>query len=141
MVKGIFHAGISTRDMKKSLWFYCEVLGGTHIMEIEEPKGTPWIECVQYSDGTAIELFYPRADFPLGNELGRNHTCFATEDILALEKKLDECGVEITSRPKVVRDKNWQMWCKDPNGYPVEFIQLVPDCPQLNYNGTCVVLS
>ena len=132
MVKGVLHVGLSTRDMEKSLWFYGAVLGGCVIMEIEEPKGTPWIVYLQYPDGTCIELFYPRAAFPLGRELGRNHLCLSVDDIYALERHLDQNGIEITSRPKQVRDTNLQLWCTDPNGYPVEFIQLMPGCPQLS---------
>ena len=48
MVKGIFHAGVSTRDMEESLRFYCDVLGGTRIMEIEEPKG-----CLLYTSASS----------------------------------------------------------------------------------------
>jgi len=139
MVKGVLHAGISTRDMEQSVWFYAEVLGGRVMMEIEEPKGTPWIVCVQYPDGTCVELFYPRAEFPLGTELGRNHLCLSVSDIHELERRLDQCGVKITVRPKKVRDGNLQLWCTDPNGYSVEFIQLLPGCPQL-VHGEKVVL-
>ena len=140
MIKGLLHAGISTRDMEQSLHFYIDVLGGRVIMEIEEPKGTPWIVCVQYPDGSCLELFYPRADFPLGTELGRNHVCLAVDDIHALERRLDQFGVAISSRPEQVRDGNLQLWCTDPNGYPVEFIQLMPGCPQLSRPTEPVVL-
>lgn len=139
MINGVIHTGISTRDMEKSIWFYEKVLGGRIIMEIEEPKGTPWIVCIQFPDKTCIELFYPRADFPLGDQLGRNHLCLGTGDIYALEKHLDAHLIEITSRPKKVRDANLQLWCVDPNGYPLEFIQLMPGCPQLS-EGEKVIL-
>ena len=131
MIQGICHAGISVRDMEKSLWFYTEVLGGRLILEIEEPKGTPWIIQIQYPDGSCIELFYPRAEFPLGDQLGRNHFCFGVDDIYEVERRLDQYGIEMTVRPKRVRDGNMQIWCLDPNGYRVEFIQYMPGCPQV----------
>ncbi|NLZ99767.1 MAG: VOC family protein [Clostridiaceae bacterium] len=133
MVDGIIHAGISTRDMDKSIWFYSEVLGGRVIMEIEEPKGTPWIVTVQYPNGTCVELFYPRADFPLGTKLGRNHLCLGVSDIHAIEERLDTYGVTVTGRATKVRDGNMQVWCIDPNGYRVEFIQYIPGAPQLTH--------
>lgn len=133
MIQGICHAGISVRDMEKSLWFYTEVLGGRLILEIEEPKGTPWIIQIQYEDGSCIELFYPRAEFPLGDKLGRNHFCFGVADIEEVERRLDRYGVDITVRPRKVRDGNLQLWCRDPNGYPVEFIQFLPGSPQVTH--------
>lgn len=132
MVTGLAHGGISTRDMEKSIRFYTGLLGGRIIMEIEEPKGTPWIVTVQFPDGSCVELFYPRPEqFPLGTALGRNHLAFRVEDIQALYRRLQESGVPVTTPPRIARDRNWQMWCQDPNGYPVEFLQYVPDCPQL----------
>lgn len=139
MVKGMCHAGISTTDMEKSLWFYGELLGGRLILEVEEPKGTPWIKTLQFSDGTCIELFYPRKEFPLGKELGRNHVCFSVSQIEELEQRLRSHGVSITQEVKTARDGNKQFWCLDPNGYRVEFIELMPGCPQLS-GGPSVLL-
>lgn len=133
MVLGLAHIGISTKDMEKSIRFYTEILGGKILMEIEEPKGTPWIVTVIYPDGSCVELFYPRPQqFPLGDKLGRNHLALRVDDIRALEARLDAWSVPITSRPKIVRDGNWQLWCTDSNGYPVEFLEYTPACPQLN---------
>lgn len=140
MVVGISHIGLSTRDMAGSIRFYTEILGGRIIMEVEEPKGTPWIVNVQFEDGSSIELFYPRPEkFPLGTELGRNHPAFRVDDIHALERRLVSYGVPITSPARIVRDGNWQLWCTDPNGYSVEFMEYVPDCPQLK-RGEKVIL-
>lgn len=131
MVKGLVHAGISTIDMDKSIWFYCDLLGGRIILEVEEPKGTPWIKTVQFPDGTCIELFYPRKEFPLGTKLGRNHSCFAVDNIELLFDSLTANHIQIIQDIKIARDGNKQMWCLDPNGYRVEFLQLIPGCPQL----------
>lgn len=139
MVKGMCHTGISTTDMEKSLWFYGDLLGGRLILEVEEPKGTPWIKTLQFPDGTCIELFYPRKEYPLGKELGRNHACFCVSDIEKLEQHLRSHGICITQEVKLARDGNKQFWCLDPNGYRVEFIELMPGCPQLS-GGPSVLL-
>lgn len=131
MIRGIIHAGLSTRNMEASIHFYGEVLGGRVIMEIEEPKGEPFIVCFQYKDGTCVELFYPRQEHPLGEQLGRNHLCFGVDNIEAISKRLMDYGVEIEVHPQRARDGNYQMWCLDPNGYRVEFIEYQPDSPQL----------
>lgn len=137
MVTGLAHAGISTRDMEKSVIFYTEIMGGTIILKIEEPKGTPWIQLVQFPDRSCVELFYPRPEqFPLGTQLGRNHLAFRVDDIHALHQKLLDHQVPVTTAPRIARDGNWQMWCTDPNGYPVEIMQYTEGCPQLGY-GPC----
>lgn len=140
MINGICHTGISTKNMEQSLWFYGELLGGRLILEVEEPKGTPWIKTLQYADGTCVELFYPRPEFPVGKDLGRNHFCFAVSDIEQLEKKLSEHEIDIIQHLKTARDGNKQFWCLDPNGYQIEFVEFSPGCPQL-VEGPAVTLS
>lgn len=130
MVKGLAHAGISVKNMEKSIVFYRDILGAKKIMEIEEPKGEPFIEYFQFPDGTCLELFYPRDAYPLSEQLGRNHLSFYTEDIDALYERLTSKGVEVMSRPQTARDGNLQLWCIDPNGYRVEFLQYTETCPQ-----------
>ena len=130
MVEGLFHAAVSVKDMEKTLWFYCDLLGAEKLFTIDEPEGCPLIVSVKLKDGTCLEFFYPRKEFPLSDQLGRNHFCLIVSDIFKLERLLDENNIVITSRPKIARDKNWQLWCIDPNGYPVEFMQIMPGCPQ-----------
>ena len=140
MVVGLAHTGMSTRDMEKSLKFYTEIFEGRIIMKIEEPKGVPWIEMCRFPDGTLLELFYPRPEqFPLSDQLGRNHLAFRVEDIEAFRQKLLENNVEGVTGIKTARDGNLQMWCVDPNGYRIEIMQYHPDAPQLK-DGPCVTL-
>ena len=133
MIQGIWHIAVSTKDMERSLWFYCDVLGGIHMKElsIEEPAGQPLIEIVQFRGECYLELFYPRKEHPLGEELGRNHFCLYTDDIFALEERLGRYWVLVTTQPQMARDKNLQMWIQDPNGYRVEIMQVTSDCPLL----------
>ena len=131
MIKGLLHAALSTRSMEASLRFYRDMLGGRLIVQVDEPAGRPLAELLQFEDGTCLELFHPREDAPFGADCGRNHLCFTVDDMAALEKKLEENGVAIDTRPRVARDGNLQMWCVDPNGYRVEFMQLDPNGPQM----------
>lgn len=129
-VRGLAHAAITVRDMEGSLKFYQVVFGAKKIMDIEEPKGTPLIEYLQFPDGTCLELFYPRKETPLGHQLGRNHLAFYTDDMEACYKRLCEYQVAVPAPPKTARDGNRQLWCTDPNGYQVELIEYVEGCPQ-----------
>jgi catechol 2,3-dioxygenase-like lactoylglutathione lyase family enzyme len=130
MITGILHTAITVKDMDKTLNFYCYILGAKKIFTIDEPQGCPFAVCVQMKDGSCLEFFYPREEYPLGKELGKNHFCLIVDDIFELEKLLEQNNITITSRPKIARDKNWQLWCIDPNGYEVEFMQMMPGCPQ-----------
>lgn len=137
---GLAHTGISTKDMQKSLWFYTEMFDGKIIMKIEEPKGTPWIEMVRFSDYSILELFYPRPDkFPLGDKLGRNHLAFKTDDIKGLREKLIANKVEGITEIITARDGNLQMWCLDPNDYRIEILEYKKDAPQIT-DGPCITL-
>ena len=131
MITGLLHAAVSVRDMDESLAFYRGLLGAKVIFTKDEPEGCPLIVCLQFPDGSCLELFYPRAEYPLGGELGRNHFCLITDDIEETQRSLDAAGVEITSRARRVSDGNMLIWCLDPNGYRVEIMQLMPGCPQL----------
>ena len=135
MITGLLHAAISVRDMERSLAFYRDLLGGRIIFKKDEPAGCPFIICLQYPGGSCLELFYPRSEYPLGDQLGRNHFCLITDDIFETERALCSAGIPVTSRPKIVSDGNYQLWCEDPNGYRVEIMQLMPGCPQLT--GAC----
>lgn len=129
MIKGIFHSAITVIDMERTLWFYCGILGGERIFTIEKPRGHPHITSVRFADDTFLEFFYPGPAEPTP-EAADHHFALSTDDIFAMEKLLDAHGVEILSRPKIVRDGNWQLWCRDPNGYRLEIMQVMPDCPQ-----------
>ncbi|MEG2083117.1 MAG: VOC family protein, partial [Oscillospiraceae bacterium] len=111
MITGLLHSAISVRDMKASLKFYCELLGAKILFTKDDPEGNPLIVCLQFSDGSCLELFYPREEYPVGRELGRNHFCLIADDIYEVEGALDAAGVTIESRVQKVRDNNLQVWC------------------------------
>ena len=100
---------------------------------IEQPKGRPHITSVRFGDNTFLEFFYPD-ETPAHPRDADHHFALITDNIFEMEKVLQENEIEIISSPRIVRDGNWQLWCRDPNGYRVEIMQLVPDCPQLQKN-------
>ncbi len=131
MIRGIFHSAITVLDMDKTLEFYCEILGGEQMYIIEQPEGTPFITAVRFADHSFLEFFYPNSQSKPSPERADHHFALICDDIHQTEAMLREKGVEILSTAKVVRDGNLQIWCRDPNGYRVEIMQLIPDCPQL----------
>lgn len=128
MKYSIAHVAYHVVDMKEALHFYVEQLGLEHSFSIENAEGKPWIEYLKVCDGQFVELFY-------GGE-GTNgvhsyaHLCLQVEDIHACAKMLEEKGVTVDTPPVQGKDLNWQCWAHDPDGNPIEFMQIDANSPQ-----------
>jgi len=127
MIIGLLHAAIVVKDMDASLSFYQDLLGGKPFFKKNDDDGNPVLIILQYQNGTCIELFYPRSDRPIEPLPAVNHFCLIAADIRECEKALDDNGIEIISRPVRAADGNMQLWCRDPNGYRVEIMQIMAD--------------
>ena len=72
---GIAHLALKTRDMQKSLDFYCGVLGLEKAFSLGNPE--PSIEYIKVGNGQFIELFYttkhPIDDYTVKST--NNHIC------------------------------------------------------------------
>ncbi len=127
---GIAHLALKTRDMQKSLDFYCGVLGLERAFSLGNPE--PSIEYIKVGNGQFIELFYttkhPIDDYTVKST--NNHICLEVEDIFEVEKTLRENGITITIPPKGGSDGNWQCWCQDPDGNNIEFMVISPTSKQ-----------
>lgn len=130
-IDGIAHLALTVTDMEKSLDFYCRILGLERAFTLG-PADKPSIEYIKVGQGQFIELFYPK-----GNEVvttsrsTNNHVCLEVEDIWEVEKTLKENNITITIPPKGGgADGNWQCWCRDPDGYHIEFMTISPTSKQ-----------
>ena len=132
MVVSIAHAALRVVDMERSLDFYCRVVGLTKAFEI--PKdGRPWIVYLKVCPGQFVELFYNgvRDDAPaVPDRAGFAHLCLQVDDVPATARRLADCGVRVTYGPVQGSDRNWQCWADDPDGNPIEFMQVDPESPQ-----------
>jgi lactoylglutathione lyase len=52
------------------------------------------------------------------------------DDLQATVAQLREAGVAIEREPKVGLDHNWQAWIRDPDGNPIELMQLIEESAQ-----------
>ena len=129
-ILNLSHVAYSTRDMDKTLHFYCEILGFPKAFSLAR-EGKPWIEYIKVAKLRLLEFFYFGDNSMMPTDTTTyNHISLSVTDIFALEKKLDAAGWPIDTRPKQGRDTNWQMWVKDPDGNRIEFMQIGPDSPQ-----------
>lgn len=126
----IAHLAFTVSDMEKSLDYYINGLGCTHAFSLANPQtGEKWIEYLRVGEGQFIELFYAKPGFEPKNS-GYLHLCIEVPDCVAFVKELEARGVKIRVQPKQGSDHNIQAWTDDPDGYPIELMQISPDSPQ-----------
>ncbi|MGI6173126.1 MAG: VOC family protein [Christensenellales bacterium] len=127
-IVSLAHTAYVVKDMKASLDFYCGKLGMEHAFSIPNDKGEPWIEYLKVAEGQFIELFYANGKIPKNGSY--MHLCLRVDDCRAACEELKSLGVSIDSEPKQGKDFNWQCWIHDPDGNPIELMQIVPESPQ-----------
>ncbi|EXX86469.1 glyoxalase [Paenibacillus darwinianus] len=134
MIKGIAHNAIRVTDMGKSLHFYCDIAGLTKAFEIHDDNDKPWIVYLKVADGQFIELFYGgrREYVQHPRNAGSTHICFEVDDIFTTADRLKRHGFKLDIEPMRGKDYNYPCWTKDPDGFPIEFMQLDPRSPQSN---------
>lgn len=131
MITGIAHTAYTVRDMRATLRFYCGQLGLGHAFSIADNEGNPWIEYVKVAPGQFLEFFYPGEGYE-PRQGSYMHLCLLVDDIHKTAEALQDAGVAIRVPPQRGKDLNWQCWADDPDGNPIEFMQIDPQSPQAN---------
>jgi catechol 2,3-dioxygenase-like lactoylglutathione lyase family enzyme len=136
MITGIGHIAFRVTNLQRALDFYCNKLGFSEAFRLEqEGQPSPWIVYIQIAPGAFIELF-PDSQFAPGTIPGRDpqasykHVCLLVEDMSATLNELAARGLEIAKAPTVGLDHNLQYWIDDPDGNPIELMQIMPTSPQ-----------
>ncbi|SDO24839.1 VOC family protein [Alkalicoccus daliensis] len=131
MINGIAHTAFTVADMKKSLYFYCEVLGLEHAFQVKKENGEPWIEYVKVAPKQYIELFHggKTSHTPAADEIGPHHFCLLVDNVEEVAAELKKKGLALTVEPKRGLGKNEQCWINDPDGNKIEFLQPDSDSP------------
>jgi catechol 2,3-dioxygenase-like lactoylglutathione lyase family enzyme len=136
------HAGVSVRDLEKSLHFYRDLLGLTIRTQadekgpfLEEILGYPEVRVTTVKLGAAegptlVELLrydLPKAEKNLGRDIydfGASHVALTVRDVEALYKHLTAAGVVFRSPPRLSVDGRARVaFCEDPDGMPVELVE------------------
>lgn len=114
------HMSFSVSDLDRSRQFYEGVLGLEEIPRADFGE----VDGVWYNaGGVDVHLIALSDDPNLGTpppviHPGARHAGFAIEDFDKMSALLDEKGIEYFG----VKE-NGQMWCQDPDGHVIEFIQ------------------
>ncbi|WP_274651388.1 VOC family protein [Paenibacillus humicola] len=134
-VVGIGHTAYTTDKMADMLNFYCDILGFEHAFSLNDKEGKPWIEYIRVAGCQFIELFYAKEGFEPKQGGAYSHLCIEVKDLMAMDKHLKANNIEVYWGPQQGMDKNWQCWAKDPNGNPIEFMQIDLESPHAKAAG------
>jgi catechol 2,3-dioxygenase-like lactoylglutathione lyase family enzyme len=134
MIQALAHVCLYSKDLARTEAFYGNLGLPVQFRFMKEGKLIGFY--LKITPGQFIEVFLRDSqgcsgDIPIG------HLCLEVADLVEVRAKLSAFGVE-TTEPKLGADQSWQMWCKDPDGTPIEFHQYTPESLQRN-GGDCVV--
>jgi len=135
MIKALAHACLFSKDLDRSLEFYCAALGLRRHFDFIKDGGLFGFY-LQIAPDQFIEIFRTDSTEAIGRQR-IHHLCLEVEDIDALRNALVKRGIEVTPKKKGC-DQTWQCWCKDPDGTDVEFQQYTAESSQFT-RAQCLV--
>ncbi len=136
MITGIGHVAFRVTSLQRALDFYCNKLGFSEAFRLErEGEPSPWIVYIQIAPGSFVELFPDPQDAPgtipaRDPQASYKHVCLLVDDLPATLRELAARGLEISGTPTQGLDSNLQYWLNDPDGNPIELMQIMPTSPQ-----------
>ncbi len=124
MLQKIDHTAITVSDIERSMEFYIKVLGFRPHQTIDLPG--LHIEYLKLGD-SLLELF--AVETPKGdprretNQLGFQHLCLLSDDVVGDAAKLAEQRVKFTMEPQVAKGVKWVAFFEDPDGIKIELVE------------------
>ncbi len=129
MIIDLAHLALAAHDLDRSLAFYRK-LGLEEAFRLNKEDGSLMLVYLHVGGDRFLEIF-PGGPAPDPQRTGSfMHLCLQVDDIHATVDQLKKAGVEIKSPPSVGLDHNWQAWVGDPDGNPIELMQLSEESPQ-----------
>jgi catechol 2,3-dioxygenase-like lactoylglutathione lyase family enzyme len=120
-IKSLAHICVKTRDLPKTLDFYCGALGMQKLFDFTK-KGEVIGFYLKASNDTFIEVFHTgEAELTTNGQL-LNHFCLETDSIEKLRQALVDRGY-VPREIIMGADNSLQFWIRDPNGLEIEFQQ------------------
>lgn len=129
MITDLGHTAFRCHNLEKSLEFYA-LLGIHEAFRLNRDDGSLMLVYLHVGGDRFLELF-PNGPAPQAEQTGSFfHLCLISDDIRADIEKLRAAGVPIRTEVKQGLDHNLQAWVADPDGNPIELMQLSPESPQ-----------
>ena len=128
MITDLGHTAFRVHDLEKTIAFYA-LLGIHEKFRLNHQDGTLMLVYLHVGGDRFVELF-PGGAPPEKLTGSFMHLCLITDDLHADVEALRVKGVQIDREPKLGLDNNWQAWIRDPDGNPIELMQLSEESPQ-----------
>jgi len=131
-ITDIGHPAYGCHDLEASLAFY-RLFGIAESFRLRRDDGSVMLAYLHVAGDRFIELFPggPAAeDRATTAQQSYRHLCLVTDDIEGMVEHLRSNGITIDIEPKLGLDFNTQAWVKDPDGNPIELMQLAAESPQ-----------
>jgi lactoylglutathione lyase/glyoxylase I family protein len=126
MFKKLAHICINVSNLDSSLDFYKSL--GFKVNFLFTRNGKNFGAYLEISSGSFIEIFENPEQTKKEN-CGLAHFCLEADDIDLIITKLAEFKISHTEK-KLGCDGTYQIWLKDPDGYPFEIHQYTKDSSQ-----------
>ena len=126
MFKKLAHICINVSNLDSSLDFYKSL--GFKVNFLFTRNGKNFGAYLEISSGSFIEIF-ENPERTKKENCGLAHFCLEADDIDLVITKLAELKISHTEK-KLGCDGTYQIWLKDPDGYPFEVHQYTKDSSQ-----------
>ena len=127
------HIAIGCSNLEKVAAFYSETLGLKRAFILERPENSLRIVYIDAGQGSFIELLERDADPVEPRNVGLAHVCLEVENLEAEIERLAGLGIKLKRPLTQGCDGNLQAWIADPEGNPIELMQLMPEGLQRKY--------
>lgn len=131
-ITDLAHTALACANLDASLAFYGK-LGLEESFRLKRDDGSTMLVYLHVGGDRFIELFPGGPDAASRADKGAmsfRHICLMTDDIAADVERLRASGVTIDREVSIGRDSNKQAWISDPDGNPIELMQISPISPQ-----------
>jgi catechol 2,3-dioxygenase-like lactoylglutathione lyase family enzyme len=162
-MEGLHHVGLTVKDLDASIRFYYDVLGlqfvnepspwfdheslgravgvpGAALRQVSLAAGNIIIELLEYKSppsATSKPL--------LSNCIGASHVAFLVDDIYAKKAELEAKGIDFFSDVNILDEgvlAGWRfVYFSDPDGYPLELVQVAYTRPEERAKGIAAYLA
>ena len=129
MITDLAHPAFAVHDVEKTLAFYA-LLGIDEAFRLHHDDGSLMLVYLHVAGDRFVEVFPGGPPPDPDRTQSFEHICLLTNDIEAAVEHLRKNGVPIDADTTLGLDGNLQAWTRDPDGNPIELMQLSEDSPQ-----------
>lgn len=128
IIKSLAHVCLKTRDLQRTLDFYCGALGMQKLFDFNK-NGEVIGFYLKASNDTFIEVFRSGDTEMTTDGQILHHFCFETDSVEQLRQALVDRG--FAPREIIMgADNSLQFWVQEPNGLDIEFQQYTEQSSQ-----------